>query len=162
MPDFEIPPLPPRPFWVPAFLDPPDFEIEIQVEEYRTLPWHRSYRKMSCILLALQAILGTALTLMIRGTGALLGTLLIAVVYSVLAILVGLGRKGAMTVAVALFTADRILGAVGSFVNPLALGLGLAWWLFFMERFWKAIRIEQTRTLVSRSQTAATAKAAAP
>jgi len=139
----ESPRRPEKPFWLPWFLDIPEWELEIQLQEYRTLPWHRSFRKLSMVLLLFMAL--APLLLVALTSRAFLGVLPISLVYTLLAIFVGKGSRRAVEVAMLVFTLGRIAGVAATFVNLLTWGINLAWWLFFMERFWKAYRVEQAR-----------------
>jgi hypothetical protein len=144
-----LPTLPKKPFWVPWFLDPPEWELETQIQEYRTLPWYRSYRKISAVLVLFWAGFRLFFAVMLRLDVAAL--LVALAVYVGLAIFVVRGVRISMMAAMVLFTLDRIAAIASSFVNPLVWGFSLAWWLYFTERFWKAFRVEQLREALARN-----------
>ena len=70
MADQPLPELPKKPFGVPWFLDIPDWELVTQVDQYRELPWHSSYRKISMLVLlgvAILSVLGGAMRAKMAG-----------------------------------------------------------------------------------------------
>jgi len=144
-----LPILPKKPFWVPWFLDPPEWELETQIQEHRTLPWYRSYRKISGVLVLFWAGFRLFFAVMLRLDVAAL--LVALAVYVGLAIFVVRGVRISMMAAMVLFTLDGIAAIASSFVNPLVWGFSLAWWLYFAERFWKAFRVEQLRAALARN-----------
>jgi hypothetical protein len=89
------------------------------------------------------------LVVLLPGAPNPFGRLLSSGIYVLLAIFVSRGSRFALGVTMVLFTFSRVTDIAANVVSPLTWAINLAWWMFFMERFWKAYRVEQARALVS-------------
>ncbi len=137
--------MPRKPFWVPWFWEIPEFELDEQIEQYETLGWFRSYRKLSCLLLSFQTVLGLLLATTLAHRD-LTGTAITAALYLLLALGSLSGNRAALSIVMLVFTIDRGTMLVLNFFNPLAWLVGIAWWAFFMERFWRAYDVSRVRS----------------
>ena len=130
----------------------PPWELESQLEEYGTMAWHRSYRKLSVVLVVFVALV--VLSVGAFGPppsrGGSVGLVAVSLLYRVLAALVYRGSRGALAALMIFWTLDRAAAIATNLFNPLAWAVSFAWWMFSIERFYRAWCVENARRAARR------------
>jgi predicted membrane protein len=119
-------------------------ELKNQIENYNTLGFLKSLRKLSFALIIFSIII----TLIFIAVGSLQTDAFVDVfIWAILAIFVYRGQKWAIIGAIILWTLEKGFQLYG-FVeggNSSTLLLPILWWAIYMDVFWKTYRVEQER-----------------
>jgi hypothetical protein len=112
-------------------------ELKKQVSEYDTLPFSKSYRKVSAGLLVFSMFLG--LLLAVFGMVDLKDVLVSFVLYLLVAYFVYKGSKNALKAAMVLWTVEKGFQII---TTPKAAISAIIWWGLFLTYFYKAYKVE--------------------
>jgi hypothetical protein len=117
-------------------------QLAEQTEQYETLGWTKSWRKLSVLLL------GAVIVVSVAGMG-LFGltaedVLYSGVLYGVLAFFIYRGHRWAMLGAMGLWTLEKALQVVTEGAGAGLISIVLFWYVF-VQVFWKAYQVERQR-----------------
>jgi hypothetical protein len=148
--------LPKKPFFIPWFWEPAVWELEDQLSGYREIGWFRSYRGLAACALLFYCLILAVFVLGGMPAGVTSPAMLLGLVpYLVLAPLVGRGSSRACAITMVVWTLERGLSLIAGFASPLTWLVHPAWWMFYMQFFWKAYTIERMRCVAGGSATTA-------
>lgn len=119
-------------------------ELQLQVEQYDSLGWSKSYRKISVVLLMFSVVITTLLIIFADFSSA--GFIDVAV-FLLLAFFVYRGGRVPVVLAMIWWTLEKgyQLIQIGSNPNSGSAIVPIFWWLIYMGFFWKAYKVERER-----------------
>lgn len=131
-------------FWSSLFnwkLD--EEELKNQIENYNTLNFFNSLRKISSGLFILSTILTTGYVL--------LGYISVyamfdALIFLVLAILIYRGKHWALVLAMIFWTFEKYYDISSGGSNTTTIVWAIIWWAVYMSFFWKAYQLKRKET----------------
>lgn len=122
-------------------------ELNNQIDNYHTLKWTKSYRKISAVLIWVSVII-TVLFAMFTdlATGSMAAAVLL--VYLPISIFVYRGYRWALWSIIVIWTIDKFYMLSQS---PSGGIIQLIWWAIYMSAFVGAIQIENTKARLNKS-----------